>query len=59
MEGPEIRVYQNLWRDLAYSEERAYLMKELLKLNVGFREIEDFNINLVTKLRSEKMRKSG
>ena len=35
------------------------MMKELGKLNVGLRQIEEFNIGLITKLRSEKMREKG
>ena len=50
MEGQELRVIKKLWQDLASSEERIYLMKELLKLNVGFREVEEFNLGLLSKL---------
>ena len=59
MEGKEIRVIKRLWQDLAGSESRLGLMRELVKLNVGFREVEDFNIGLLSKLRSETMRDKG
>ena len=59
MEGKELRVTKKLWQDLASSEERIGLMKDLFKLNVGFQEDEDFNIGLLSKLRSEKMREKG
>ena len=59
MEGQEIRVNTKLWLDLAASEERLELMKELIKLNVGFREVEEFNLGLLSKLRSEKMKKDS
>ena len=59
MEGPDLRVTKKLWQDLAASESRLEMMKELGKLNVGLRQIEEFNIGLISKLRSEKMREKG
>ena len=56
MEGQELRVHQKVWKDLAMSEERLRLMKELLKINVGFKEIEEFNLDLLDKLRTERVR---
>ena len=59
MEGPELRVTKELWQDLAASEMRLSLMRELVKLKLGFKEIEEFNLGLVSKLRSDRMRNRG
>ena len=41
------------WKNLAASECRLSLMMELLKLGVGFAEIEEFNLDLSSKFRSK------
>ena len=56
MEGPELRANIKLWRDIAASECRIQLMRELGKINVGFSDLENFNLGIISKLRSEKMK---
>ena len=58
MEGLELRVTAKIWKDLAASEERLRMMKELDKIGVGFAQLEEFNLDLLSQLRSEKI-KSG
>ena len=41
-----------LWMDIAYSEMRLKLITELLKLKVGFSEVEEFCLGLNEKFRS-------
>ena len=55
----ELRVIKNAWQDLAASESRIGLMEELEKLNVGFSDIEEFNLGLISKFRSEAMKERG
>ena len=48
------------WCDLAVSETRQLMMQELLKLEVGLADIEEFGLDLNNKLRSGDFReKSG
>ena len=58
MEGQESRV-KKVWQDLAASEMRIRLMRELGKFGVGFGVIENFGINLRGQLRSGKQKKRG
>ena len=58
MKGTEERVIK-VWQDLVALEMRIKLMRELGKLGVGLAEIENFGINLRTKLRSEKQKDRG
>ena len=55
MEGTERRA-RKLWRDLAVSEVRLWMMTQLEKLEVGLNDLEAFNEGLVSKLRSEAMK---
>ena len=59
MEGLDTRVLYKTWQDLAASEVRLDLMRELEKINLGFRDLENFNLGLISKLRSENMRSRG
>ena len=58
MEGQEPRV-KKVWQDLAASEMRIRLMRELGKFGVGFGVIKNFGINLRGQLRSGKQKKRG
>ena len=58
MEGQERRAIR-LWQNLAGSECRLGLFKELGNLNVGVADIEEFNLGILSKLRSEKLRGEG
>ena len=58
MEGQERRAIR-LWQDLAGSECRLGLFKELGNLNVGVADVEEFNFGILSKLRSEKLRGEG
>ena len=46
MEGMDISAMKRTWEDLAATEMRLQLMSELLKLNVGLADVEEFNLNL-------------
>ena len=61
MEGSEVspEMYE-VWRDLAASEARLTMMRELLECEVGLADIEEFGLDLHNKLRSEDFKeKSG
>ena len=59
MEGPEISSeMMKVWKGIAASESRLELMKELKGLNVGFGEVENFNLDLSSKFRSSKFREN-
>ena len=58
MEGLERRATK-VWQDLAASEARLGMLRELGKINVGYGDIENFNLGLISKLRSERMRDRG
>ena len=59
MEGPEISSeMMKVWKGIAASESRLELMKELKGLNVGFGEVENFNLDLSSKFRSRKFREN-
>ena len=59
MEGKDLRAIFKLWGDIAASECRLLLMRELGKLDIGFRDLENFNLGIISKLRSEKMKEKG
>ena len=56
MEGKDLRVHIRLWQDVAISEEKIGLMGELLRIGVGFPDMEEFHLGLEDKLRGEKMK---
>ena len=59
MEGLEISSGMlKVWRGIAASERRLELMKELKGLNVGFGDVENFNLDLSSKFRSEKFKEN-
>ena len=47
MEGEDIRVSTKFWGDIASIECRINLMRELSKINVGFGDLENFNLGLI------------
>ena len=59
MEGPELRVLQRLWQNTAYSEVRISLLENLMGMDLGLAELENFQLNLMTKLRTNEMKKKG
>lgn len=44
---------KKIWDDLAATEMRLKLMSDLLKINVGFADIEEFNLNLKGNLKNK------
>ena len=52
MEGLEPSVIRKTWEDLAATEMRLQLMSELLKLNVGLADVEEFNIDIKSNLKN-------
>ena len=59
MEGQELRAATRVWQEQAASESRLELMSELLRVNVGFADLEIFNLGITNKLRSEAMKLRG
>ena len=59
MEGPEQRVLQRLWQNTAYSEARINMMGNLMGMELGLAELENFKLNLLSKLKTEEMKKKG
>ena len=59
MEGQDLRAATRVWKDQAASESRLGLMTELTRINVGFTDIEIFNLGITAKLRSEAMKIKG
>ena len=52
MEGMDISAMKRTWEDLAATEMRLQLMSELVKLNVGLADVEEFNLNLKGNLKN-------
>ena len=53
MQGQEISVVNSkVWQDISISESRLTMMVELRKYNVGFGDIENFDLELNSKFRS-------
>ena len=52
MEGQDLSVTKKIWDDLAATEMRLKLMSDLLNINVGFADIEEFNLNLKGNLKN-------
>ena len=47
-----------VWSDIAVSEVKMRMMQELRTLNVGFNEVEEFNLGLMYNCKSQKMKDS-
>ena len=45
------------WEELAATEMRLQLMSELLKIKVGFADVEEFNLGLKGNLRNKNLNK--
>ena len=57
MEGPRLSSEMSkVWQGVAASECRLDLMRELMCLNVGFGEVENFNLDLCSKFRSNEFK---
>ena len=56
-EGPDLSAMPNIWEDLARTETLLQLMKELIKIKVGFADIEEFNLWLRGNLKNSSSEK--
>ena len=57
MEGnKEIRTQNKIWTVVAEAEERVMLIKQLIKLGVGFEDLEHFQLGQANKYKSSKFR---
>ena len=59
MAAQEERSYRTLSRKTVEAEERSSLLKNLVKMKVGFREVEEFINNEENKLRENSKFKQG
>ena len=59
MEGSDLRQASKTWGDLAASECRLHLMVELMKLKVGFADVEEFSLSLNYKYKSESFKNNS
>ena len=58
-EVPDLRMAKRIWEGMALSESRVMLMRELTDMGLGVAEVEEFNLGIRDKYRSEKLRKGG
>ena len=52
MEGQDLSVTKKIWEDLAATEVRIKMMSDLVKVNVGLADIEEFNLDLKGNLKN-------
>ena len=52
MEGQDLSVTKKIWEDLAATEVRLKMMSDLVKVNVGLADIEEFNLDLKGNLKN-------
>ena len=52
MEGQDLSVTKKIWEDIAATEMRLKLMNDLLKVNVGLADVEEFNLDLKGNLKN-------
>ena len=57
MEGTDTSAMQKTWEELAATEMRLQLMNELLRINVGLADVEEFNLNLKGNLKNQPSEK--
>ena len=57
--GKDLSELLKLWKDIARSEVRLKLMRELRKKDLGFNEIETFRLGLRYNLKSERLREKS
>jgi hypothetical protein len=58
MEGIDLGLMMETWKELAASESRIELMTKLRELKLGLAEVEEFNLGLNLQFRSEKSREN-
>ena len=56
-EGQDLSAMPDIWEELARTEMRLQLMSELLKIKVGFADIEEFNLGLKGNLKNSNSEK--
>ena len=56
LEGRDLGEMRKLWRDTATSEGRLTMMSGMKGKNLGFNEVENFNLGLKYNFKSEKMK---
>ena len=54
-EGPDIGLVRRTWVNIAASEARLKLLKDLEQLDIGFKEVEDYAADLRMKFRSKTL----
>ena len=52
MEGQDLSVMTKIWEDLAATDMRLEMMSELIRIKVGFADIEEFNLGLKGNLKN-------
>ena len=52
MQGLDLSVKEELWERLAGIEMQLELMSKLIKINVGFADVEEFNLGLRSNLKN-------
>ena len=52
-EGLDLGIAKNLWVKIAASECRIRLLTELISLKIGLKDVEDYNVGLELKFRSD------
>ena len=52
MEGQDLSAMPEIWEELARTEMRLQLMRELIQIKVGFADIEEFNLGLKWNLKN-------
>ena len=57
MVGMDLSAMTETWEELAATEMRLQLMSELLKIKVGFADVEEFNLGLKGNLKNQNSNK--
>ena len=57
MEGQDLSAMTKIWEDLAATEMRLEMMSELIRIKVGFADIEEFNLGLKGNLKNLNLSK--
>ena len=52
MEGMDLSAMRKTWEELAATEMRLQLMNDLLKVNVGLGDVEEFNLDIKGNLKN-------
>ena len=55
VEGQELGEEERVWREIAASEARLALMKNMVKEKLAFADLEEFGINFDNKLKTSKL----